>query len=140
MGFWQNKYSNEFIPFDGKIYNALPSTIGWTSTGANQVVRVTFNKIVAITFIYVRVVPANSIVDVFGDQFGPRQIANEINAINLESVGSISGAPTITRVSNSITLDASNNIVIFTLAPWRTRNIYLQGSLTGTYNISVTYI
>jgi len=110
-----------------------------TINNVNDLIRVQFLSPVGISFLYLRSIPTNGGMHVFSDEYGPRNISNEINAINLESVTAVIGAPTISRAINTTFLNASFNLVFFNSYIWRVRNLFFQGTVTGQYLICVNY-
>jgi len=129
-----------FVPNDKKVYNQRPLSINWTGT-VNGVINIKFKFIVNVTYIYYRyATAAGSSIYVYGDEYGGRNIANELNAVNYQSSGVISGTPTINSIINAVNLDTANNLHMFQLAPWRTQNLYVQSSHAGVQVLNVAYI
>lgn len=130
----------EFTPGDGLIYNQRPLNLNISPTGASQVISVTFQKEVAFTFFYLRVVPTGQSISIYGDEYGGRQLTSDINFIGRFSVSNVVGSPTITSVMNVFSLDITNNLFFFNEAPWRTRNLYIQFGGAGQYIINLAYV
>lgn len=147
MFFRKSKFDNElkdpnkvYIPYSGNVYSSNPGQLGWSQTAGNELIFITFKREVAINFFYLRFAPANGVVAIHGDQFGPRLQSDTINAIGLSSVGALSGAPTVQRVINGLSLSVALPIHIWNIDPWRTNSIYLSGSLAGAYSLNYSYV
>jgi len=140
--FWnKRKNPNEvYIPFTGSVYTQNPLQVNIVQNNTNQVSRLLFQKEINLTSVYVRVLPTSSTVYVYGDQFGGAAITNTVNAIGLVSASAVVGTPTINQCINALALNQSGASHYFFNEPWRTRNLYFQGSLSGTYTLTISYI
>jgi len=133
-------FLSQFYDKKGKVYSQRPGQFSVTFSVVTQVVNIKFYNNLPFTYFYYRSGPASGSLTIYGDEFGPRAIVNEINAVGLISVSNVIGAPVVNRVINAFTLDGTNNIHMFTIEPWRTSNLYLQCGVTGSYLVNYSYI
>lgn len=122
-----------------KAYSNFPLNVVVTQSGANELTRITFNGFVGITFIYVRLLPANGELFIFSNEHGERVIQNTINGIYVFSVGASVGAPTINRVANAIQLNQANNFMLMDGPQWQVNNLFIQCSQAGQYIVNFVY-
>jgi len=132
--------NKDYIPNKGKYFNQRPGQFVVSIAAITDVAFIQYITNIPFTFFYLRQPPTNGVLTIYGDEYGARAMSNTVNAIGVISANAVTGSPTITRVTNAISLDATNNIHIFDLEPWRTRYLYFQGSVIGSYILNYSYI
>lgn len=139
--FWKTKL-NQYVPNSGKAYTQRPGQFQITFAASSDVARITFVDNMPFTYFYLRsITVGGATINIWGDDYGARATANTIDAIGVFSTGNLVGSPSIVYVRNVFALDATNNLHLFEMEPWRTRNLYMQasGALTATVNYSYIY-
>jgi hypothetical protein len=138
---WLTKLITGYIPNSGKYYTGRPGQTVVVLSSAADVARIEFRENIPFTYFYLRQVSVGgSIIYIYGDEVGPRVLPTEINAVGLVSAGALIGGASVSRCINAIQLDSTNNLHLFTMEPWRTRNLYIGGSAAGTYILNWAYI
>jgi hypothetical protein len=109
-------------------------------TPATDLCVVTFDRLAKINSLYLRQAPsATAQFRIHGDEFGPRVLTTgpQIEFIGFWDSEVLGGTPTITAVQNCVTL--VTGAIFFFSSPWLTRNLYLTGTVAGTYGLNLSY-
>jgi len=121
--------------------SSYPLDANITFSATSEIIRITFQKLVAISSMNLRAAPsAAAYLRIAGDEYGQRTVSvgNSVEGVLLSSV-TASGGATVSFAKNLIELNQGYPSFFFFKGSWLTRNLYLTASATGNYVFNLVY-